>query len=133
MTFYSCFEGIFIILCNIPHLTVSQILYIKLISAFDVSFVLFSIYIASKLTIVEFYVKKVGHFEGEYDTVKKQSQLINHCAKIHIEALELMNKCSNIYVVIALLQTLAAVGQLVLTFLHILTVFSEISFQQNFV
>ena len=96
--------------------------------AFDVCFLLFSMYITSKFSVVEFYVKQIGHFEGEYDTVKKQSQLINHCAKIHVEIVELMNKCSNVYKVMALLQTLATVGLLVLTFLHILIV----NFLRNF-
>ena len=90
--------------------------------AFDVCFVLFSMFITTKFSVVEFYVKQIGHFEGKYDTVKKQSELINHCAKIHVEIVELMNKCSNVYKFMALLQSLATVGLLVLTFLHILIV-----------
>ena len=79
-------------------------------------------YITSKLSVVEFYVTKIGHFDGEYDTAEKQSLLINHCARKHIEILEIMGLCSNIYKVMALVQTIATVGNLVIPFFHILIV-----------
>lgn len=62
--------------------------HILLITAFDSSLIITSLYIMSKLKICEYYCSEFGNFQGYYRTSKEQTELIRICAKRYGEIIE---------------------------------------------